>query len=123
MTKKILITGANRGIGLALVKQAISLNFSVLACYREENNSKELFSIKSNQLSFIKLDVTKKTDFELVKNSIATDLDYLICNAGVNNGYGTFLSEDHDFENIEKVFKINVIGSLMTARYLSTNVI
>ena len=68
-----------------------------------------------------KINVTK--GFELVKNSIATDLDYLICNAGVSNGYGTFLNEDHDFESIEKVFKINVIGSLMTARYLSTNVI
>ena len=41
MNKTILITGANRGIGLALTKLSLEKNYNVEACYRNVNNSIE----------------------------------------------------------------------------------
>ena len=38
----ILVTGANRGIGLEFVKQYLDKGDSVIATYREEESSKEL---------------------------------------------------------------------------------
>ncbi len=42
MTETILITGANRGIGLALTKISLMKNMNVEACCRNLRNSKEL---------------------------------------------------------------------------------
>ena len=45
--KTILITGANRGIGLQLVKESLSKNFSVLGTFRNKLKSKELLLLTS----------------------------------------------------------------------------
>ena len=42
MNKTILITGANRGIGLALTKLSLEQNFNVEACCRNIEKSIEL---------------------------------------------------------------------------------
>ena len=48
--KTILITGSNRGIGLELVKESLSKNFSVIGTFRNKENSQELFQLNSNNL-------------------------------------------------------------------------
>ena len=45
MTETILITGANRGIGLALTKISLMKNMNVEACCRNLRNSKELHEL------------------------------------------------------------------------------
>ena len=42
MTETILITGANRGIGLALTEISLTKNLNVEACCRNLENSKKL---------------------------------------------------------------------------------
>ena len=37
-SKTILITGSNRGIGLELVKESLTKNFSVVGTFRNKNN-------------------------------------------------------------------------------------
>ena len=37
--KTILITGANRGIGLELVKESLAKKFSVIGTFRNKQNS------------------------------------------------------------------------------------
>ncbi len=49
--KSILITGANRGIGLGLVQELVSKSPSpefIFAGYRDANKSKVIFGIKKN---------------------------------------------------------------------------
>ena len=84
--KTILITGANRGIGLELVKESISKNFSVIGTYRNKQKSQELLKIKSNNLKLFEMDVVNEKSISNVSNNIKHPLDYLICNAGINNG-------------------------------------
>ena len=61
MNKTILITGANRGIGLALTKLSLEQNFNVEACCRNIEKSIELnnLSQKYNNLNISEMDVTK----------------------------------------------------------------
>ena len=39
--KTIFITGANRGIGLAMVKESLTNNFFVIGSYRKKSNTQE----------------------------------------------------------------------------------
>ncbi|VDL66154.1 unnamed protein product, partial [Nippostrongylus brasiliensis] len=56
----ILITGANRGIGLALVKEFLKNSgiTHLIATARDPSGAKELNDIKDNRLKILKLDVT-----------------------------------------------------------------
>ena len=44
--KNILITGANRGLGLGFAKKCLKKNVNVLATVRDIKGSKELFALK-----------------------------------------------------------------------------
>ena len=67
--KTILITGSNRGIGLELVKESLSKNFSVVGTFRNKNNSQELFQLKSNNIKLFEMDVVdEKSVLDVSKN-------------------------------------------------------
>jgi short-subunit dehydrogenase len=117
--KNFLITGANRGIGLELAKQSISKNFSVIATYRKENKSEELFQIKSNNLKLLKMDVVNENSILNAYNEIHDPIDCLICNAGINNGFGNLFDEDHSHKNMLEVLNVNVLGCILTIKHFS----
>ena len=123
--KTILITGANRGIGFELVKESISKNFSVIGTFRNKKKSQELLQIKSNNIKLFKMDVADEESISSVSSKIQLPLDYLICNAGINNGYGTLFDDDHSHEKMLEVLNINVLGCILTirnfSRHLNTN--
>ena len=123
--KSILITGANRGIGLELIKESISKNFSVIGTFRNKQKSQELLKIKSNNVKLFEMDVVDEKSISNVSNNIRHPLDYLICNAGINNGYGTLFDEDHSHEKMLEVLNVNVLGCILTIRnfskHLNTN--
>ena len=116
--KTIFITGANRGIGLAMVKESLKNNFFVMGSYRKKSNTKDLMSLDSDSLKTIELDVTDEKAIKNIKSKIDLKIDYLICNAGINNGYGSFNSEDHTPNQMIDVFNVNVIGPILTVRNL-----
>lgn len=118
-SKTIFITGANRGIGLELVKESISKSFSVIGTFRNKNKSQELLQIKSNNINLFEMDVIDEKSISTVSKKIKFPLDYLICNAGINNGYGTLFDEDHSHEKMLKVLNVNVLGCILTIRHLS----
>ena len=121
--KTILITGANRGIGLELVKESISKNFSVIGTFRNKQKSQELLKIKSNNVELFEMDVVDEKSISKVSNNIKHPLDYLICNAGINNGYGTLFDEDHSHEKMLEVLNVNVLGCILTIRCFSKHLI
>ena len=106
MEKRVLITGANTGIGLALVKKFLSVGFFVVGTSR---NGK-IESIQTENLLVIPLDVATDDSIQkaatiIEKSGISIDL--LINNAGVG------IDLDHIKPNInilKKTFDTNVFG-------------
>jgi len=119
--KTILITGANRGIGFELVKESIAKNFSVIATYRNKHKSKELLKIKSDIVKLYEMDVVDEKSILNVSNQIIQPIDYLICNAGINNGFGNFFHEDHSHEKMLEVLNVNVLGCILTIKHFNKN--
>ena len=119
--KTILITGSNRGIGLELVKESLAKNFSVLGTFRNKNNAQELLKLKSNNLKLFEMDVVKENSILNVSNNIDDTIDYLICNAGINNGYGSIFDQDHSYEKMLEVLNVNVLGCILTIKHFTRN--
>ena len=117
--KTILITGANRGIGLELVKESLAKKFSVIGTFRNKQNSQELFQLSSNNIRLFEMDVVDEKSVLDVSKNIHNPIDYLICNAGINNGYGNIFDQDHTHEKMLEVLNVNVIGSILTVKHFS----
>ena len=116
--KTIFITGANRGIGLELANQSLEKNFYVLGTYRNKQNSEQLLQIKSNNIEFFEMDVVDEQSIINVSKNIKYPIDYLVCNAGINNGFGTYFDKDHSHKNMLEVLNVNVLGCILTIRNL-----
>ena len=119
--KTILITGSNRGIGLELIKESLAKNFSVIGTFRNKNNARELLKLKSNNLKLFEMDVVKENSILNVSNNIDYTIDYLICNAGINNGYGGIFDIDHSYEKMLEVLNVNVLGCILTIKHFTRN--
>ena len=117
--KTILITGANRGIGLELVKESLAKKFSVIGTFRNRENSQALFKLSSNNMKLFEMDVVDEKSILKVSKNIHNPIDYLICNAGINNGYGSIFDQDHTHEKMLEVLNVNVIGPILTVKHFS----
>jgi NAD(P)-dependent dehydrogenase (short-subunit alcohol dehydrogenase family) len=124
---KILVTGANRGLGIEFVRQYLKSGKNVVATCRrpdEAINLKKLHEKYVNSLKIVKLNVTNQTSidesYHEVKNSI-TAIDILINNAGLfSGGKSRYYALGKLYtENIVEVFSTNSIAPvLIMERYL-----
>ena len=120
--KNILITGANSGIGLALVKRLIKLDNNVLATYRD--NCDNLKAIENHNLSIVKFDQKKIDESEELEKKIKnTSINLVINCAGV---FGTTSFEDQqieklDFKKFEEVLMVNSISILKIMQIILNN--
>ena len=84
----ILITGASRGIGLALAKTYAERRDTVLAAVRRSSDLSELESIAPSARKWIRtltMDVTDPADIARVRRELNDEpIDVLINNAGVS---------------------------------------
>ncbi len=119
--RSIFITGANRGIGLELVNESLNKNASVIGTFRNKSKAKELFQIKSNNFNSFQMNVTNETSILDVSDKLTKPIDFLVCNAGINNGFGNFFDEDHSQENMLEVLNVNVLGCILTVRSFRKN--
>ena len=104
--KIFLITGANRGIGLALVKELIAMGHTIIATARDLSTSQKLSELSPKV--FI-LDVSDNKSIESFSKKIADQkIDYLINNA-VEGPVNQRIAELH-IDGLEKAFQTNVIG-------------
>lgn len=122
----VLITGANRGIGLQFVKEFLRLGNSrfanVIATYRDPATTDELNELaKSNsQLNLLQLDVRNYSSHNAFRDQlsqIAGDkgLGLLVNNAGI--AVQTNLSNTTPEKMIEN-FEINAVTPLMLSKTL-----
>ena len=110
--KKILITGANRGIGLELSRQLADRGDEVIAVCR--TSSKQL-----NDLDLRVIEGIDVSDDDSLKDLRARTgdggLDWLINNAGILSVESL---DSLDFEAMERQFRVNALGPLRVTRAL-----
>ncbi len=84
----VLITGANRGIGLALAHVYAERGDTVFACCRTPSKAEELQALASNHsLKVVSLDVAQDESVAALPTLLASaPVDTLINNAGVSGG-------------------------------------
>lgn len=118
MPTTILITGANRGIGLEFVNQYAKEGYKILACCRNPDGASDLkqLATEHGNITIYKLDVTDLGQINKLSKSLKdTAIDILINNAGTAGERGQFIGQV-DSENMQNVFKINTIAPTMIAQ-------
>jgi len=109
----VLITGANRGIGLELAKQYSADGWSVIATARDVKNADGLKALKGD----IRIEVLEVTDEKQVKALAkaldGTAIDVLLNNAGMLTGYESF--GQTDTQSWLKTLHVNSIAPLKLA--------
>ena len=114
MKKIALVTGANRGIGLEVVKQLSKRDIQVILGTRNlEKGEKALKNIGNpGNVLVLPLDVTSVKDLEAARLRIENEyghLDVLINNAGIN--YDTYQSaQEADVSNVHDTIETNLFG-------------
>ena len=120
----VLVTGANRGLGLGFVKNYLGKNVNVVSTTRDIKGSKELLALKENfrdTLEIFELDFIKESAGDTIANLIGDrPIDILINNAGVG-------STNQHFRAVSpkpwlEVLKVNLIAPLIVTQAIIDNV-
>jgi NAD(P)-dependent dehydrogenase (short-subunit alcohol dehydrogenase family) len=108
----VLITGANRGIGLELSRQLRERGDEVIAVCRRGSPELEALGVRLLE----KVDVTDGAALESVSRELGDKkIDILINNAGI---FGNESFDSLDFDEIRRQFEVNALGALRVTSIL-----
>jgi NAD(P)-dependent dehydrogenase (short-subunit alcohol dehydrogenase family) len=110
MSKKIVVTGATRGLGRALVEGFVKGGNQVFGCGRSEKGVNELQNRFSDHI-FDQVDVSNFDEVERWAKSIQKEFgapDLLINNAGIINSNARLW--ELDVEEVKMIFDVNIQG-------------
>ncbi len=117
--ERVLVTGANRGIGLEFARQYLQRGSRVFAGYRRPDAAQHLESLKEShpdQLTILPLDVADADSIRASQQRVRTQvdsLDVLINNAGI--GVAEHLGA-LNFDDVLRVMRVNAVGPLLIAQ-------
>ena len=118
MAKTTLITGANRGIGLAMADLAARRGDQVLAAARRPGAALALADLARAfpNVSTLNTDVTDPEELVAAADLSQTPIDLLICNAGQYLARGGMDDPEYTYDAWHTVMMTNVAGVFFTAR-------
>jgi len=116
MAKTALVTGANRGIGLALAKRLKAAARDVIAVCRKSSRELDALGVRVEA----DVDITSDTAVAgLARRLEGVALDELVCNAGMLRGDTL---DDVDLGDVRELLEVNALGALRVVKALHHNV-
>ena len=128
----MLITGANRGLGLNLLKLYDADDWTIHACCRNPDKADELNAVAAasdGRVTVHRLDVEDPRTIDALKKELgSTPIDMLINMAGylgekaLTDPGGLQPFGETDFDVMEKAYRINCVGPLRVCEAMVDNV-
>lgn len=121
----VLVTGANRGIGLAFVEHYVSEGWNVIATARTPDRADDLKAIEENYPNLVieQLDVTDDNRITVLADEYSsTPIDILLNNAGVLGETGKQSLGSLDRDTFEQVMAVNVFAPMKMIEAFSDHV-
>lgn len=116
----VLITGANRGIGLEFARQYAADGWAVHACCRHPEKADALNALNGD-IAVHETDVIDHNALQALAKDLSEPIDVLVANAGVGgSGAGEFGAIDYDIWR--GVVEVNVYGAVATAEAFAPHV-
>jgi NAD(P)-dependent dehydrogenase (short-subunit alcohol dehydrogenase family) len=109
----VLVTGAARGIGKAIVEHLASTGWDVIAGVRSEQDANAITKVDPQRVSAVILDITDADHIAKLADALPARLDAVVNNAGVAVGGPVETVTPDDWRNI---MEVNVIGQFSVAR-------
>ena len=119
MSKTAIITGANKGIGLAVAKDLVAKNYQVILACRDSSKGKMAKEFLGNNAIFLELDLSKPSSINQFVNQINSnysEIDVLYNNAGL-----IYRNFELTQEGYESMIAVNYFGSFRLALMLLEN--
>jgi NAD(P)-dependent dehydrogenase (short-subunit alcohol dehydrogenase family) len=121
----VLITGANRGVGLALARQYAAEGNQVIACCRDPQKAdalKEIAAGAGGRVRVLPLEVTDEASIAALKRSLGSEpIDILINNAAINGTPKEQTASRIDGENYMNTMRVNALGPMLISQALLEN--
>jgi NAD(P)-dependent dehydrogenase (short-subunit alcohol dehydrogenase family) len=122
--RRVLVTGANRGLGLEFVRQLLERGDRVFAGCREPDDADELRACGATapgRLTLVRLDVTDEESIRAAAATVADETDAL---DWVINNAGTFATGEAglfhlDAAKMTHVFQVNAIGPAIVGKHFA----
>ena len=112
---RVLVTGANRGIGLEYCRQLHQRGDDVIAVCRQSSDELTQLDVRIES----GIDLSRETDQSVLAKRLAgVALEGVILNAGILQTFGL---DDLDPEGISRQFEVNALAPLVLARALLNN--
>lgn len=120
-----LVTGSNRGIGLALVQELAAAGWKVIATCRDPADAAQLHELRRQYPKVLieKLDVADNASIDALATKYRGEpIDLLINNAGIVGSYQQETLANFDAGNFQQVLRVNAYAPMRISSVFLPNV-